>query len=298
MFCISGFSGTGKDEAARLLVEKYGAVQTGLADPAKRHMADVYGFTEHQLFGPSSARNAGDVRYPKQIALDYFIRQISRSEIMERSSSPHLVGKLNIEDKYWTYTTSKGVLHGPQGPARPYIFKPGDTAFHVFVKEGDPEFWLSPREALQKYCETMNNAYLFTWIDKGIADHLRLAETEDWSGCSKQHVTRFNYSKMKGVVSVPRWIPDGMPIITCFADFRHKHEISTIRRLRQDNRNVTPVLIRVRRPSVPNPPFDHRSETEQVQIPDEDFDFIIYNDASVADLHEKIDDIVRKVAGI
>ena len=65
IIAISGFSGSGKDEAVSQLIRKYYAIQTGLADPGKRHLADAYGFTEEQLFGPSHFRNAGDLRIPK-----------------------------------------------------------------------------------------------------------------------------------------------------------------------------------------------------------------------------------------
>jgi len=96
MICVSGFSGTGKDEVAGRLVRTHGAVQTGLADPAKRHMADLYGFTEHQLFGPSSARNGGDLRYPKNNA-----RGLRRSEVTAESPVDGLRGELVPGTAYW-----------------------------------------------------------------------------------------------------------------------------------------------------------------------------------------------------
>ncbi len=295
MVCISGFSGTGKDEAARVLVEKHGAVQTGLADPAKRHMADVYGFTEHQLFGPSSARNSGDMRYPKAEACGGGLVQLDEKSVGTYSRNVKLVGSLDPRGKYWVLYSKKGVMHGPDGPVRPYIPVPGDGLMKVFVREGDPEFWLSPREALQKYCETMNNAYLFTWVDKGLSDHLRLAEVEDWSEGSSRHLMRYGYSRMAGVVpSASRWVKDGDPVITCFADFRHRHELSAARMLRQNNRAVTVVTVRIRRPSVPLPPFDHRSETEQAGIPDGDFDHVVHNDGTVDELHGRIEKIIHR----
>src|SRR5271157_5972054 len=65
MICVSGWAGTGKDECSGRLVREHQAIHTGLADPGKRHMADAYGFTAEQLWGPSKFRNAGDKRYPK-----------------------------------------------------------------------------------------------------------------------------------------------------------------------------------------------------------------------------------------
>jgi hypothetical protein len=46
-----------------------------------------------------------------------------------------------------------------------------------------------------------------------------------------------------------------------------------------------PVLIRVKRPSIPNPPYNHRSETEMATIPDSVFDFVVNNNGTVEDLH-------------
>jgi hypothetical protein len=47
------------------LVRDHGWVRVALADPLKRIAKDVYDFTDEQLWGPSSARNAPDRRYPK-----------------------------------------------------------------------------------------------------------------------------------------------------------------------------------------------------------------------------------------
>lgn len=56
-------AGAGKDAVADRLVEKHGFVRIALADPLKRICQDVFDFTDEQLWGPSSARNAPDQRY-------------------------------------------------------------------------------------------------------------------------------------------------------------------------------------------------------------------------------------------
>lgn len=60
-----GLAGSGKDTAADILVQKRNYVKVALADPLKRFCREVYDFSEEQLWGPSSARNAGDPRYSR-----------------------------------------------------------------------------------------------------------------------------------------------------------------------------------------------------------------------------------------
>jgi hypothetical protein len=62
LVAISGAAGSGKSTAADALVAR-GWVQVAQADPIKRFCAQVFGFTEEQLWGPSEARNAVDERY-------------------------------------------------------------------------------------------------------------------------------------------------------------------------------------------------------------------------------------------
>ena len=62
---ISGLMGSGKDTVADHLVAKHGFVKIGLADPLKRFVAEVYGFSFSQLWGPSQMRNIPDERYPR-----------------------------------------------------------------------------------------------------------------------------------------------------------------------------------------------------------------------------------------
>src|ERR1700690_1845482 len=95
LIAVSGFSKVGKDEFCKPLIEKFKAVQIGLADPAKRHMADLYGFTEEQLFG--SLKNVGDIRYPKS-----YVKDLNMTP-WENKLPEELVGILDSNKKYWTY---------------------------------------------------------------------------------------------------------------------------------------------------------------------------------------------------
>lgn len=287
MFCISGFSGTGKDEVARRLTTAHGAVQTGLADPAKRHMADLYGFTEEQLFGPSQSRNAGDLRYPKEP----WALKLRESQHHAGYQPEGLHGKLGRGIKYWE-------CEGRNFPAEwslPYVpLKLGSA--RVFVPQGDPRFWLSPREALQRYCELMNQMYLRSWSRKGVEVHKKLSEIHQQD--KGEAFFLHSYSKMRGLVKNDlndgtNWRPYDGTFISCFADFRHKHEIAEANDA--ETETLIPVLVRVRRPSVPVAPYQHRSETEQTEIPDEAFDYVVHNDGTLDDLYYKVDRILAEV---
>jgi len=249
IICVSGFSGVGKDEFCRALRSNHGAVQIGMADAAKRHMADLYGFTEQQLFGPSKNRNAGDVRFPKVFSVD----------------SPVTLLPLPLVDVKWSDTPVHQVKVVVEGESRT-------------VALGDPSVWLSPREALQKYCEHMNGMFLDTWIRKGMEQHVAFA-----TGGTE-------YRPMSGLVPADASFKGGQ-VVTCFADFRHKHEFKAAARYRSDSCRV--VFVRIKSEKVPAPPYDHRSETEQTEIPDKDFHFIIQNNGTIADLWKAADTMMN-----
>ena len=63
---LAGKAGSGKSTVARHLVKQYGYVEIALADAVKRIAKQLYGFTDEQLWGPSEARNAPDLRYPRE----------------------------------------------------------------------------------------------------------------------------------------------------------------------------------------------------------------------------------------
>lgn len=61
-----GNAGSGKSTVAKQLVNDHGFVEVSLADPLKRITQEVYDFSDEQLWGPSEARNAPDMRYPRE----------------------------------------------------------------------------------------------------------------------------------------------------------------------------------------------------------------------------------------
>lgn len=290
MVAISGFSGVGKDECASVLLNKFSAVQTGLADPAKRHMADVYGFSYDQLFGPSKFRNAGDLRFPKNVCKELGLNPCTDDV---HASPPHesLKGK-----KLWSFAVQgRKSFSGALVEILPKLVTIADEReTRYFVEQGDPRFWLSPRESLQLYCELMNNLYLDTWIEKGINVHRQLGEVHQ----QDEHdiFMRYTYDRMKGVVqndirNEGNWKKNTGHIVTCFADFRHWHEIRAAKRVT----DMVPVLVRIRSERVPTPPYQHRSETEQATIPDSEFHFVLENNGTVADAHAKVESMMERV---
>lgn len=66
LIAFSAPAGAGKDTASDHLARQYGFRKMSLADPMKRIVQEVYGFTNEQLWGPSQMRNAPDKRYPRK----------------------------------------------------------------------------------------------------------------------------------------------------------------------------------------------------------------------------------------
>lgn len=55
---LSGVAGAGKDAVASILAKNYDAAVVAQADPMKRLAAELFQFSEEQLWGPSEQRNA------------------------------------------------------------------------------------------------------------------------------------------------------------------------------------------------------------------------------------------------
>jgi len=286
--CFSGFSGTGKDTCSDRIVERCSAVHIGLADPAKRHMADVYGFSEEQLFGPSKFRNFGVFKYPKPIMEGVDISDF-RSGRQLCIEYPNIRGKIEEDKEYIVVTVSDFNCSTSVFADYPIVFKEGVQS--ICISTTDPRFFLSPREALQIYCETMNKLYQNTWIDKGINIIHELSKISHTGFDGRTSLTETTYSKFNGItkLSYCKEIKDNL-FVACFSDFRHKHEINT---MKQFHGLFRPIIVRVKRKGIEKPPFNHRSETEQTEIADNEFNYVINNDGTIKDLHEKVDHIIE-----
>lgn len=64
---VCGAAGSGKDTVADMLVQDHQFTKISFADPLKRICAQVFDFTDDQLWGPSESRNAPDPRYRRPV---------------------------------------------------------------------------------------------------------------------------------------------------------------------------------------------------------------------------------------
>lgn len=62
---LTGCAGTGKSTLARYLADEYNYTELSFAAPLKRVVQQIYKFSNEQLYGPSSMRDAPDLRYPR-----------------------------------------------------------------------------------------------------------------------------------------------------------------------------------------------------------------------------------------
>lgn len=60
---LLGRAGSGKSTAGTYIVEKYGAKRVSFAAPLKRLAQQIMDFTDEQLYGPQSTKEAPDPRY-------------------------------------------------------------------------------------------------------------------------------------------------------------------------------------------------------------------------------------------
>lgn len=69
IIALSGRAGSGKSTVADVLkkIVPFDApiVQMAFADPMKKFAKEVFDFTDHQLYGPSEARNGPDLRFTR-----------------------------------------------------------------------------------------------------------------------------------------------------------------------------------------------------------------------------------------
>lgn len=134
--------------------------------------------------------------------------------------------------------------------------------------------YLTPRLALQKLGSWGRECYPGVW-----AEHtLRLAK-ELLYPVTELHPACMGYDRVRGL-----YVQDEFPIIQAegvvITDVRFKNEIRAVK-------DAGGKLIRVVRPGHEKPKWNHPSETEQLEVPDSEFDFILWNDEDLNTLKEK-----------
>jgi hypothetical protein len=255
IICVSGFSGSGKDEFSDYAVSKFDGVKAGITDKTRRFLIDMYGFSEEQMFGSSEMRNKGDMRIPKD-----FWKSMDRIEEEEYicirpKGLDEITMKMNIGE-----------------------FKKDGNDGSIKIKKGDPRFWLSPREALQKHCAQFDNLCSTTQIESAIS-------------ISHMIEHRFTYTREYGIGATNHRSKPYNFIV--FSDFRHAHEFEFMKSGKIGR--IKPIFIRIKRSGVEVPPYDHRSETEQAKISDMAFEFIIENDRNIEHLHNETYHIINQI---
>lgn len=153
-----------------------------------------------------------------------------------------------------------------------------------FRNEPDGKTGVVPRTPLQKYGELMNEIYLKGWIGKCIENMRKF-------GTGKYTYTREEGLKEKSLLKkVLDFIFPPKDVYVFCADCRHIHEFEEFKKAGKDF-----ILVRIKSDRVPEPPYAHRSETEQVRIPDSEFDFVIENSGSLLDLRFKAEEFVKAI---
>lgn len=147
--------------------------------------------------------------------------------------------------------------------------------------DGECFHYLTPRHALQQLgTEWARSCYRDVWMEYTVRVANELLGHQG-----------LMYRRTEGVISDTEQTPqgefrnddapsriDGVVI----PDARYKNELDGIRR-------AGGKVVRVKRPSVDKPEFRHSSETEQMSIPDEYFDYILDNSGDLHYLELQVD---------
>lgn len=291
---ISGFSKTGKDELAFPIIKDYEAIEYGLVDTPRRHMKEIYGFTNEQVFG--SLKDMGDIRYPKESYRKLGVRKWS-----EEDSKSHGLPFADYKNRYLCVSTDEEFWDNIQFKNQSYDIWSLDTIHNsklFVINEGDLNFWLSPREVLQNHCTNIQDMYEPIWTESLIrfnSEYISRLNYDDKTFEKPVHFSILEYNKYDGYVEGPKFHNNGVVVTVC-PSIRHKHEISILRKNAQKY-NYIPVIISVKRPSIYHPNYVHRTEMEQASIDDGVFDFIVNNDSTLESLYSKSRDIMNMILG-
>lgn len=154
-----------------------------------------------------------------------------------------------------------------------YICTLCGAEFEDDIGDGEKCFALTPRFALQKLGSWGRECYPDVW-----AEHtLRVAQelmADKEAGCGE---TLVEYHPTRGILHLDEDDPDlsAPPNGVVITDVRFKNEIAAIKK-------AGGKVVRITRPGHEEPKWNHASETEQLEVSDEEFDYLIDNSG---DLH-------------
>jgi hypothetical protein len=250
---LGGEAGSGKDTVAAL-IQSYtkNTICIAQADPMKRFAAKVFGFTEHQLWGPSEARNQSDLRF-----LNVDAWESARYQIENDSNG-------------WIAEVLPDIGLDAQYDAQVALLEWFDNvrSSHCLLTTrwcGSPT-GLTPRYVLQTLGTEWGRKFSpLMWNDYAIRAAKQLL------------VGGYDYNRLKGVIKADRGVPDYV-IIT---DGRFADEILASKMIggvaiKIVNPNKSDDAKKVEVAGVKN----HRSESELKMIPDHFYDVKLINDKS------------------
>jgi hypothetical protein len=226
---ISGQAGSGKDTVADYLVKEHGFVSIALADPMKRMLMEVFGFSPKQLWGPSEERNEPDAR-------------LCRSQRENDDPSDICDILVNVQP----------------------------------LSRVNEDTYLTARYALQTLGTWGRECYQDIWVEYC----LRVAEKLQEGSHYYDTVTGLRHlSPVADVMEAKKNV--------VISDIRYKNELEAIEKVG--------IVIRVKRgdSGLKGQAAEHSSETEQLQLDDDDFHCVMYNNGTIEDLHETVSDFME-----
>jgi hypothetical protein len=262
---IGGRAGSGKDTVGKYLQDRYGAVPLGQADPLKRFLVQLMGFSNDQLWGPSHLRNQRDSSFDNitpermEAVLD------SLDNRFWDGTAGEAVRSWRLDDSYDDHVATIDSLY--DNWFRPVVLS------RVANYQG-----ITPRLLLQTLGTDWgrNTISQDMWIDYAV----RLADLLLWGG--------FDYQRESGLVSRP----GARAPFVIIPDLRFLNEFEKVS-------NAGGICIKierdVNRSEVASAGIqNHQSEEEIDQIPRGEFDYIIENNGTLEDLYSIVDHIAAE----
>ena len=140
--------------------------------------------------------------------------------------------------------------------------------------DGDGGEYLTPRYALQTLGSWGRDCYSDIWVEYTLRVVGKLLDGG------------FVYTPVGGLQSEYAFPYTGVVV----TDVRFRNEIAAIKK-------AGGKVVRILRHGYTEPKWNHPSETEQLEVPDEEFDYILHNDGTLVDLAVKLEDMSFSLEG-
>lgn len=241
---LVGQAGSGKDTVAGFLVENHGAIAIAQADPMKRLASDIFWFTEDQLWGPSSSRNAVDAAFNEPNAW------VVAEAILDSKRTWDWIKRVLPGLNEYGLTQAHRALRNWFGSVKAATF--------------DQQKGLTPRLVLQTLGTEWGRRFSRNmWVDYAKDAALKLL-----SG-------GFRYDRTQGLIEDESFVGPGWVIIT---DGRFRNEVVSVLALGGSVVKIESVETGAEAEAAGV--RGHKSETEQKSIPHHFFTTTFHNDKS------------------